>query len=361
MARPDKSSRAAAYASSGVDIEAGEAAVRAIKSHVRSTFGPRVIPIENGYAGLISLEYDKLNLFKRNLKSPVLGACTDSVGTKLKIAFALDIHDTVGIDLVAMSVNDLITLGVEPLIFLDYIGAHDVDPQKIERIVAGVAEGCHLAGASLIGGEIAELGDLYKPGEYDLVGFAAGVGDRSKLIKGTWVAPGDVLIALPSNGIHSNGYSLARKVLKTGTLKNLQRRVGELGCTVGEELLKPTRIYVKAIMHVLSRYRVKKVVHGIAHITGGGLYGNVPRILPKGCKAVFTKKAWQVPPVFDLIRSEGNVEETEMYHVFNMGLGLVIIVSPFYADSIVRRLKRAGEAPMIVGRIVKGQRSVEIS
>jgi len=343
-----------------VNIEAGEAAVRAIRNHVRGTYGPRVIPVKDGFAGLISLEYGKQNLFKRDLKSPVLGACTDGVGTKLKIAFAMDVHDTVGIDLVAMSVNDLVTLGIEPLVFLDYIGVHDVDPVKIERIVAGVAEGCRRAGTSLIGGEIAELGDMYNRGEYDLAGFAAGVADRSKLIMVAAIAPGDVILGLPSSGLHSNGYSLARKVLKTATLKGLRRRVDDLGCTVGEELLKPTRIYVKAVMHVLNRYRVKKVVHGIAHITGGGLYGNVPRILPVDCKAVFRKKAWSVHPVFDLIRREGGVDEAEMYHVFNMGLGLVMIVSPFYADSIVRRLKRAGETPTVVGRIVKGQRSIEI-
>jgi len=359
MAVNGKSQRAPSYKSSGVNIDAGEEAVKAIKNHVKRTYGPRVIPMENGFAGLISLEYAG-NLFKQNLKSPVMGACTDGVGTKLKIAIAMDIHDTVGIDLVAMSVNDLITLGIEPLIFLDYIGTNSVDPAIIERIVAGVAEGCHQAGASLIGGEIAELGDMYKPGEYDLVGFASGVAERAKLITGKAIVPGDVIIALPSSGIHSNGYSLARKVLKTEKRSSLNRNVAQLGKTVGEALLTPTRIYVKPVMHLLSRYKVKKVVHGIVHITGGGIYGNVPRILPANCKAVIQKNSWRIPPIFDLIRREGRIDKEEMFHVFNMGIGLVLIVSPFYADSVIRRLKKLGENPGIIGKIARGAQQVEI-
>jgi len=351
--------RASAYAASGVDIDAGDAAVDAIMKHVRSTYGPKVLKLEDGFAGLVKLDGNE-GLFKKNLRQPVLASCTDGVGTKLKIAIAMNIHDTVGIDLVAMSVNDLITLGIEPLIFLDYIGIHKVQPEIVERIVAGVARGCRQCGANLIGGEIAELTDIYAPGDYDLVGFCAGVGDRKKLITGAGIRPGDTLIGLPSSGLHSNGYTLARKALDAGSKAKLAQRVDELGCELGLELLKPTRIYVRTIQAVLKNYRVKKVVHGIAHITGGGLPANIKRLLPNGCKAVLEKSTWRRPPIFDLISRQGKVEEEEMYDVFNMGLGMVLIVSPHSANAIFTQLSRLGENPSVVGRIVRGRKSVEI-
>ena len=351
--------RGRAYAASGVDIEAGDDAVQAIMKHVRSTYGPRVVKLEGGFAGLVSLNYQE-RLFKRHFRNALLGSCTDSVGSKLNVAFGMGVHNTVGVDAVAMCVNDLVTLGIEPLIFLDYIGINKVQPAQIEQIVAGVAKGCRQCGASLVGGEIAELPDIYRAGEYDLVGFSAGVCEGRRLITGRTITPGDVLIGLPSSGLHSNGYSLARKALGAKTVKGLKRHVEELGCTIGEELLKPTRIYVRSILAALSTYRVKRPVHGIAHITGGGLPGNVIRILPDGCKAAIEKSTWQVPPVFDVIKTEGKIDTSEMYDVFNMGIGMVLAVSEYYADAVARRLTRLGEAPIVIGRIVSGEQSVDL-
>jgi len=361
MSGQGEHSRAPAYAQSGVNIDAGEAAVAAIKRHAASTYSPKVLHMGNAFAGLINIDYNRERLFKSNYRSPVLGACTDGVGSKLKIAAAMDKHDTVGIDCVAMNVNDLITMGMEPLVFLDYIGISKVVPAKIEKIVTGVAEGCRQCGASLLGGETAELPDIYGPADYDLVGFCAGVAERSRLITGSNIVAGDIIVGLSSSGLHSNGYSLARKALRADSPKRLQTDVPELGCALGEELLRPTRIYVPAIRRLLKYYRVKKVVHGISHITGGGLPGNIERILPKGRKAVLRKSSWDRPPIFDLIGREGDIPEQELFHVFNMGIGMVLVIGEYFANNAMRLLRRSGEKPVAIGKIVAGRRSVEIA
>lgn len=349
----------ATYKGAGVDIDANDAFVAAIRSAVESTHGPDVIPVPGGFAGEIALK-PRQSLFARRYKDPVLVACTDSVGTKLKIAFKTGVHGTVGFDLVAMSVNDLITNGARPLLFLDYIAFSGVSNQIQVEAVKGIARACTEAGCALLGGERAELPGFYKKGEYDLVGFAVGIVERSRRIDGHKVMPGDAVVGIASSGLHSNGYSLARKVLLEDAKLKLNQRVDELGCTLGEELLRPTLIYARAIQALLKYYKVKAGVKAIAHITGGGIVENLPRVLPKNCSARISKSAWPVPPIFGLIRRLGKVDEAEMYRVFNMGIGMALVVPPTYAQSVVRQLARRKHRAYIIGRIKRGRNKVEL-
>jgi phosphoribosylformylglycinamidine cyclo-ligase len=337
-----------------VSIDAGDRMVGSIAANVASTHGPRVINLKNGFAGFFRLDYDE-KLFKRNYKNPVLVACTDGVGTKIKIAQMVKRYDTVGIDLVAMSANDMIVHGAEPLFFLDYLAVNELKPEDIARMVEGVAAGCRQANCALIGGETAEMPDIYRRGEYDMAGFAVGVVEKDRIITGTGVQKGDVILGLASSGLHSNGYSLVRHIcFKQAGLK-VTDVVDELdGAVLGNVLLEPTRIYVKPVVKLLAQYKVKKVVHAMAHITGGGLVGNIPRVLPEMCNAVIKKSSWPVPGVFSFLQKAGPVEETEMFRVFNMGIGFVLVVAPDFAKSIVHKLKRYGEKVYKIGTITAG-------
>ena len=343
------------YAEAGVDIEAGDTAAARLLAHMRRTHGPRVIENPGGFAGLFRLDYNE-RLFKRNYRDPVLVACTDGVGTKVKLAMRMGVHDTVGIDCVAMNVNDMIVQGAEPLIFLDYIGTHDVRPEHIEQIVKGVADGCREADCALLGGETAEMPDIYGPGEYDLAGFSVGVVELSRAIDPVRVQPGDVVLGLASSGVHSNGFTLVRKIVSHAKLR-LDRVYPEADPDrpLGEVLLTPTRIYVRPIVKLQRQYRVKKVISGMAHITGGGLAGNLERVLNEGVDAVIERSSWEVPPVFRFLADKGGVDEEEMRRVFNMGIGYVLIVRPAFADSIHEKLDRLGERVFHIGRIVRGK------
>jgi phosphoribosylformylglycinamidine cyclo-ligase len=346
------------YTQAGVNIEAGNHMVDRIATSVASTHGPRAITLENGFAGLFRLDFNE-KLFKKNYKSPVLVACTDGVGTKIKIARMLGTFDTIGIDLVAMSVNDMIVHGAEPLFFLDYLAVNKLQPENIAQMVEGIATGCKQANCALIGGETAEMPDIYRKGEFDMAGFAVGVVERGKIITGANIQKGDIVLGLASSGLHSNGFSLVRHIcFKQAGLK-VTDVVDELdGAEIGEVLLEPTRIYVKPIVKLLSRYKVKKVVRAMAHITGGGLIGNIPRVLPSTCNAVIKKSSWPVPPVFSFLQNTGPVEENEMFRVFNMGIGFVLIVAPDFADSITKKLKRYGEKVFKIGTITAGTKKV---
>ncbi len=350
------------YASSGVDIEAGDAVVGLIKHHMRRTYGPRVLGQHGAFAGCFRLDYNE-NLFKRNYKDPVLVACTDGVGTKVLLAVQTGILDRIGQDCVAMNVNDMIVQGAEPLFFLDYVAVHEVIPQQTADIVKGVADGCALAGCALLGGETSEMRDVYKKGDFDLAGFAVGVVELKKVIAGPErVEAGDVVLGLASSGIHSNGYSLVRAIIKEKKLK-LNKSYPELETdqTLGEVLLEPTRIYVKPIIEVLHKYKVKKPISAMAHITGGGLPGNLNRSLPSSLDAKLNKKSWDISPIFKFLKKHGNVSEAEMYKVFNMGIGYTLIVRPHFADAITKQLTRAGEQVHRIGEIVKGSGKVKMS
>ncbi|MFW6108011.1 MAG: phosphoribosylformylglycinamidine cyclo-ligase [bacterium] len=356
-----------AYKSAGVDIEANEAFVEAIRSAVESTHGPDVVPIPAGFAGELALlaggkmsPGPKQTLFARQFKDPVLVAATDGVGTKLKVAFAAGIHDTVGVDLVAMSINDLIANGAVPLFFLDYLAFTDVPNEVQVEVVRGIARACREAGCALLGGERAELPGFYKKGEYDLAGFAVGIVERAKRIDGSKARPGDAIVGIAATGLHSNGYSLARKVLLDQARLGLGEHVDELDCTLGEELLRPTAIYARPLHAVLRHYKVKAGVRAIANITGGGLIDNVPRTLPARLGARISKSAWPRPPIFDLIQRLGGIDEDEMYRVFNMGIGMTLVVPPTYARSIIRQLGRQGRRAYVIGRVRRGPHSVEL-
>ena len=337
------------YRDAGVDLEAGNEAVRRIVAHARSTYRPGVLGDLGGFGGFFALDTDAY-------RQPVLVAGTDGVGTKLKVAFMMDRHDTVGIDLVAMCVNDIAVQGAEPLFFLDYLATGKLDPARVEEIVRGIAEGCRQAGCALIGGETAEMPGFYDPGEYDLAGFAVGVVEREALIDGSKVRAGDALIGLASSGLHSNGYSLARKILFEQKGYRVTTRLESLGRPLGEELLEPTRIYAKLLREVLSRFPVS----GMAHITGGGLPDNLARILPEGCRALVRKGSWEVPPVFRLLQAEGRVEEGEMFRTFNMGIGLVLAVPPGSVEGVTALLRERGEKGFLIGQVAAGDRGVEL-
>ena len=356
------------YAGAGVDIEAGDRLVGLIETMVRRTHGPRVIGEHGGFSGLFRLDYNE-KLFKRNFRDPVLVACTDGVGTKVKLAIDLGRYDTVGIDCVAMNVNDLLVSGAEPLFFLDYIGLHKQVPEITAQIVKGVADGCRIAGCALLGGECAEMPDIYAEGDFDLAGFAVGVVELSRTVDPMRVERDDVVVGLASDGVHSNGFSLVRRLLEHGGVP-LDERVealrgegdsaGAEAPTVGETLLTPTRIYARPVVKMLRRYKVKRIVSGMAHITGGGLPDNVARALPDDVDAELRRAAWTVPPIFEYLQRLGDVDPDEMDHVFNMGVGFVLIVRPTFADSVIRQLRRLGEDAFELGRIVKGTGRVRL-
>jgi phosphoribosylformylglycinamidine cyclo-ligase len=337
------------YRDAGVDIEAGDEAVRRLAPHARSTTRPEVIGGIGAFASFVKIP--------RGYTEPILVSSTDGVGSKLKVAFRADRHDTVGIDLVAMGVNDVLVHGGEPLYFLDYIGTGRVEPARIERIVAGVAEGCRRAGCALVGGEISEMPDIYTSGEYDLVGFAVGVVEASRILDGRAVRPGDVVLGLASAGLHSNGFTLARKIVFDVMKLGVDAALPGTGRTVAEELLEPTRIYARGVLRLLKEVEV----HAMAHITGGGLPGNVPRVLPERCRAVLRRGAWAVPPVFETLRQAGRVAEAEMFRTFNMGIGYVVIVPPAAAERATAVLTAAGETVRTIGEIVAGDRGVELA
>ena len=328
------------YKDAGVDIEAGNSFVKMIKPLVKSTFRPEVMAEIGGFGGLFSLNAAKY-------KNPVLVSGTDGVGTKLKIAFMADRHDTVGIDLVAMCVNDIIVQGAEPLFFLDYLATGRLVPEKAAQIVKGIAEGCRQAGCALIGGETAEMPGFYADGEYDVAGFTVGVVDRENIIDGSSIAVGNRLIGIASSGLHSNGYSLVRKLVFERMGLSIDSLLPGTGRTVAEELLTPTRIYVRSMLNLMKDFRI----NGIAHITGGGLLENVPRILPRGCRADIQLNRWERPVLFDILREAGNVQRDEMYRAFNMGIGMVLAVTEKEAEDIIDRLKGLGDQAWMIGEI----------
>lgn len=338
------------YKNAGVDIEAGYKSVELMKQHIAKTMRPEVLGGIGGFSGAFSM-----NSFK-NMEEPTLVSGTDGVGTKLKLAFIMDKHDTVGIDCVAMCVNDIACAGGEPLFFLDYIACGKNYPEKIATIVKGVAEGCKKAGAALIGGETAEHPGLMPEDEYDLAGFAVGVVDEKDLITGENLKPGDVLIGMASSGVHSNGFSLVRKVFDM-TVESLNTYYDELGATLGETLLAPTRIYVKALKAVKE---AGVTVKACSHITGGGFYENVPRMLKEGTHAVINKNSYPIPPIFTLMAKKGNIEEHMMYNTYNMGLGMIVAVDPADVDKTMEAMKAAGDTPYVVGTIEAGEKGVTL-
>lgn len=336
------------YKEAGVDVTAGYKAVELMKAHVAKTMTSGVLSGIGGFGGLFELDVT-------DIKKPVLVSGTDGVGTKLKIAFLMDKHDTVGIDCVAMCVNDIICCGAKPLFFLDYIAVGKNYPEKVAQIVSGVAEGCVQSGAALIGGETAEMPGFYPVDEYDLAGFTVGVVDKDKIIRNEEQKAGDVMIALRSSGVHSNGFSLVRKVF-TVNEQNLARHYGDLGTTLGECLLTPTKIYVKPVMELLKAVKVKS----LSHITGGGFYENIPRSLPDGITASIERSSVQVLPIFDLIAKTGNIPERDMFNTFNMGVGMIAVVDKNDADKALAALKAAGEDAYILGELVNGEEGVII-
>ncbi len=320
---------------------------------LRRTHCPRVLPWNNGFAGLFSLDF-KGGLFSRNYQEPVLVSGTDGVGTKLKIAQMTGQHRTVGIDLVAMCVNDTICCGAEPLFFLDYVAMGEDDPNLLEQIVEGISTGCLESDAALIGGETAIMPDIYQKGDYDLAGFCVGIVERSRLLDGSSIVPGDVVLGIASNGVHSNGYSLVRKIVFEHAGLSVDDNVESCGETVGQMLLRPTQLYTRAVREVLNHYKKKSVVHGIAHITGGGLNENLSRVLPATVDAEIKRDSWTIPPVFPWLQKLGSVDDAEMSRVFNMGVGLTMVVSDYYAESIQHQLTQLGLDNWQIGHIVDG-------
>ncbi|MDO5547324.1 MAG: phosphoribosylformylglycinamidine cyclo-ligase [Eubacteriales bacterium] len=341
-------SRSESYKAAGVDVTAGYEAVKQMKPFVESTFIPGVLGSIGGFGGMFEPNI-------KDMKRPILVSGTDGVGTKLKLAFLMDKHDTVGIDCVAMCVNDIACCGAQPLFFLDYLAVGKNYPERIAQLVKGVAEGCRQAGCALVGGETAEMPGFYPVDEYDLAGFSVGMVDHDKMIDGTKIASGDVLIAVASSGVHSNGYSLVRKTLGINE-KSVRRYIAEFGKTLGEELLTPTKIYVKTIQSLIASCNVK----GMSHITGGGFYENIPRMLPDNILASVEKAALPTPEVFKLIQSTGNIPERDMYNTFNMGAGLVIAVDKNDADKALEAIAAAGETGYLIGECKSGEKGVEI-
>ena len=335
------------YKEAGVDITAGYKAVELMKEHVKRTATKGVCSDVGGFGGLFEPDLT-------GISRPVLVSGTDGVGTKLKYAFVLDKHDTVGIDCVAMCVNDIICCGARPLIFLDYIACGKLVPERIAEIVKGVADGCEQAGAALIGGETAEMPGFYPENEYDLAGFSTGIVDKGAILDNSRMAAGDVIIALRSSGVHSNGFSLVRKVIKTDPAE-LTRKLESLGGkSIGEALLEPTRIYVKPMLKLFSSVTVK----GVSHITGGGFYENIPRSIPKGLSAKIDRQSVVTPPIFELIRSQGGIPERDMFNTFNMGVGMVVVVAEKEAEKALGVLREGGEQPYVIGEVVKGDEGV---
>ena len=338
------------YKNAGVDIEAGYRSVELMKEHVRRTMRPEVLTGIGGFSGAFSMEAFK------HMEKPTLVSGTDGVGTKLKLAFLMNRHNTVGIDCVAMCVNDIACAGGEPLFFLDYIACGRNVPERIAAIVSGVAEGCSQAGAALIGGETAEMPGFYPVDEYDVAGFAVGVVDEKDLITGASVKPGYVLVGMASSGVHSNGFSLVRKVF---TMKEeyMNTHFESLGRTLGEALIEPTKIYVKALRTVKE---AGVAIKGCSHITGGGFYENIPRMLPEGVRAQVKKDSYPVPPIFKMLAVDGRIEEQMMYNTFNMGIGMVMAVDPAQADACMAAVREAGETPYLIGEVRAGEKGVDV-
>lgn len=336
------------YKSAGVDVEAGYEAVRLMRNDVKRTFRPEVLTDIGGFGGLFALNKDKY-------EDPVLVSGTDGVGTKLKIAFLMDKHDTVGIDAVAMCVNDIICGGAEPLFFLDYIALGKNRPEKVAQIVKGVAEGCVMSGCSLVGGETAEMPGFYPENEYDIAGFAVGIVDRKKIIDGKSIKEGDKLIGLASSGLHSNGFSLVRKLLNP-TEEKLRKHIDQIDGVLGEELLTPTRIYVKTIMQLKDKFAIK----GLSHITGGGFIENIPRMIPDGLRVRINLGSWPVLPIFGLLKELGGMSVNSIYNTFNMGIGMVMAVDPGSEQEVVRYLGTLGEKAYVIGEVIKGEAGVEL-
>ncbi|OHW62710.1 phosphoribosylformylglycinamidine cyclo-ligase [Andreesenia angusta] len=337
------------YRDSGVDIEEGARAVEMMKSHVKSTYSEDVLCDIGGFGGLFSL-----NL--KGIENPVLVSGTDGVGTKLKLAFMAEKHDTVGIDLVGMCVNDILCQGARPLFFLDYLATGKLEAGKVSEIVGGIADGCNQAGMALIGGETAEMPGFYTEGEYDLAGFAVGIVDRDKIVDGRDIVDGDVLIGLPSSGIHSNGYSLVREIFLNRGNCDLNEYSESLGGTLGEVLLRPTRIYVKPVLDVLDKFKVK----GMVHVTGGGFYENIPRVLPENMGAEITLGSWDVPEIFGEVKRMGNINEDEMYRTFNMGIGYILFVEPGIKKAVIESLEDMGECSYEIGKVRAGIDGVKL-
>jgi phosphoribosylformylglycinamidine cyclo-ligase len=335
-----------AYKQAGVDIDAGNEAVERMKKHVKRTFRPEVLADLGGFGGLFALN--------NKYENPILVSGTDGVGTKLKLAFALDKHDTIGIDAVAMCVNDIIVQGAEPLFFLDYLATGKLVPSQIESIVAGISEGCVQSGCALIGGETAEMPGMYTDGEYDIAGFAVGIVDRSKLIDGSKIKSGDVILGLASSGVHSNGFSLVRHLLLETKGYKLDQNFDELGGTLGETLLTPTRLYVKQILNVMNEVEIK----GLVHITGGGFTENIPRVLPANVNAHVVGGTWPVLPIFQMMQREGNITDSDMYKTFNMGIGMVVIVDAADAEKTKAAFEAQGETVYTIGQVTEGDRRV---
>ena len=347
------------YRASGVDLDLYDETMKRLPPLLKRTYNsPRVLDWPGGFAGLFRLNAN-IGLLSRTYRDPVLVSSTDGVGTKLKLAVATGRHSTVGIDLVAMSVNDCLCVGAEPLFFLDYVAMSHDDPDLTVQIVQGISDGCVEAEVALLGGETAILPEFYKPNEYDLAGFCVGVVERKHVLTGQDINLGDKIIGLGSSGLHSNGYSLARKIAFDVAGLQADSHVPALGRTVADEFLAPTKLYVRALKTVYRQYRVKRISHGIAHITGGGLIDNPPRILPEGLAIELFRNSWPVPPVFSWLQSTGSVPDDEMFRVFNMGIGMVMIVAPYYAESIAKTLtKEAGVPSWVIGEVTRGDRSV---
>ncbi len=337
------------YKDAGVDVHAGYKAVELMKKHIKKTMRPEVLTDLGGFGGLFSLE-------GMTMKKPVLVSGTDGVGTKLKLAFLMDRHDTIGIDCVAMCVNDIICSGAQPLFFLDYIATGKNYPEKIESIVKGVAEGCQMAGCALIGGETAEMPGFYSEDEYDLAGFSVGIVDKDQIIDGSKIRQGDKLIGIASSGVHSNGFSLVRKLFSMDK-EALSQWYDELNSSVGDVLLRPTKIYVKTILALMQQFELK----GISHITGGGFIENIPRILPdEGLRVVIHKGTWTIPPIFSLMQRLGDISESDIYNTFNMGIGMVLAVDAAIADNVVSALHELGEEAWCIGEIEAGEGQIRI-
>ena len=335
-----------AYKAAGVDMNAGNETVKRIQKHVKRTMRPEVLGNIGGFGGLFAL---------KSYQEPVLVSATDGVGTKLMIAMMMDKHNTIGIDCVAMCVNDIVVQGAEPLFFLDYLSTGHLLPEQAESVIKGIADGCKEAGCALIGGETAEMPGMYSSGEYDIAGFSVGVAEKKNLLPQTDIKEGDVLIGLASSGLHSNGFSLVRKVLLHDQNWSLQDEVPVLGQTLGEVLLTPTRIYVKTILSLLREFTIK----GMAHITGGGFVENIPRVLPKGACAVIDRASWEIPLIFSLLQKEGNIDLEEMYQTFNMGIGMALIVPEQEAKAVIQAAEQHGETAYLIGKIKSEKQQIK--
>ncbi|WP_010272650.1 phosphoribosylformylglycinamidine cyclo-ligase [Paenibacillus senegalensis] len=336
-----------AYKQAGVDIAAGNEAVERMKKHVKRTFRPEVLTGLGGFGALFGID-------KNKYEEPVLVSGTDGVGTKLKLAFAMDKHDTIGIDAVAMCVNDIVVQGAEPLFFLDYLASGRIVPEKIEAVVQGIAEGCVQSGCALIGGETAEMPGMYADGEYDIAGFVVGIVDKAKIIDGSTIQPGDVVLGMASSGVHSNGFSLVRKLLLEQKGYSLEQQLGGLDRPLGEVLLEPTRIYVKPIQHLLGQVTIK----GMAHITGGGFIENIPRMLPDQVDVQIDYGSWPIPAIFELMQAEGGISNRDMFTTFNMGIGMVLVLPEAEAEKAIQLAGEQGETLYRIGKVVKGTQKV---